>query len=155
MATWWVAQEGALGDIVNGLSNTTSGASDDVTWHVVEGSSNKPNSTARGPYKTKAAAQAEADTLNGNGPGSDHPSVLKQAAESAAGAFVPGAGGLIAAVTAFLKDLADVSTWRSLGWMALGAFLLIIGIAMWVGEIEAPNIEAALGTVAGAAVKAP
>lgn len=151
MATWWAAQEGALGDVVNKLAGGLGNSNAlDITWHVVEDSA-KPNATSHGPYTTKAAAQAEADTLNSKGPGSDSGSVAAQAISS----FVPGAGGLIAEVTAFLKDLGDASTWKSLGWMALGAVLLIIGIALWVGKMEAPKIESALGTVAGAAVKAP
>ena len=42
--------------------------------------------------------------------------------------------GFFGAVTAFLDALVDISTWRSLGWILLGAVLLISGIVLWLRD---------------------
>jgi hypothetical protein len=106
-------------------------------------------------FPDTAAGQAAANAFVGSKNPKAAATTPGNPVTGAISSFVPGAGGLIAEVTTGLKDLGDASTWASLGWLVLGAILLIIGIFLWIGKVEGPKIESALGTVAGAAVKAP
>jgi hypothetical protein len=36
----------------------------------------------------------------------------------------------------FVTDITDIAMWRSLGWIALGAVLVIIGIIMWLKQSD-------------------
>lgn len=37
------------------------------------------------------------------------------------------------ALTAFYDKVTDGKMWRSLGWLALGIVLMLVGVAMWIG----------------------
>ena len=63
------------------------------------------------------------------------------------GGNLPGAGFLQPVLT-FLGDLTDIRMWRSLGWIALGILVFVIGLVIWLRK----PIESAVGTVAKAAV---
>lgn len=116
---WWAVQEGLLGDITSKLSTFPGGSKAlDVTWHVVSGAT-KPNASAHGPYPTRAAAQAEADTLNTTAA----PSVVTQGAEAAVSSASP-IGGLFQA-----------SIWLRVAEVAIGVILIGIGLnAMLKGK---------------------
>lgn len=50
-------------------------------------------------------------------------------------AALGGGGGLAAigaSLTAFFADVTSVAMWRSLGWIAAGFILLVLGVALWI-----------------------
>lgn len=49
-------------------------------------------------------------------------------------------------MAAIWTDLTDVHMWASLGWLVLGALLLMLGLLMWLRK----PVEGAAGTVAAA-----
>ena len=44
-----------------------------------------------------------------------------------------GLGGLLTTINAIWANLRDYKMWRSLGWLALGIVLMLLGASMWVG----------------------
>jgi hypothetical protein len=62
-----------------------------------------------------------------------------------------GASQLAAVVDGFVKALTDGTMWRSLAWIFLGVMLIIFSLVL----LARKSIEGAIGTVAGAAAKAP
>lgn len=58
------------------------------------------------------------------------------------------AQGFMGPILSFLSDLTDVRMWRSLGWIAVGIMVFVIGLIIWLRK----PIENAVGTVAKAAV---
>lgn len=70
------------------------------------------------------------------------------------GAIIPGLSGAerVAGVLAAIGEaVTDGKMWRSLGWLALGLALMGIGLMLWLHK----PIENAIGTIGGAALKAP
>ncbi len=101
--------------------------------------------TAKGPYRTRAAAQAEWSKLGGKGTHATTPSVTQQgtsgaAINSAVENVVPGLAG----ISAFLEHLSDGAMWRSIGWIALGVVLLMLGLMLWLRKPAAELAGAAL-----------
>ena len=56
-----------------------------------------------------------------------------------------------AALGAAGELISDKYMWRSLGWILIGVFTMFLGIIYWIRQ----PLEAAIGTVGGAALKAP
>lgn len=52
--------------------------------------------------------------------------------------------GFLAPVVSFLGDLTDIRMWRSLGWIGLGAIVLVLGVVLWLRK----PLESAIGQVA-------
>lgn len=98
-----------------------------------------------GPYTTKAAAAAAIPGIQAANPA---PGALQQAANSA----VPGLSDTASAITDIWAKVRDGKMWRSLGWLALGVFLMILGLILWVGPsaFKASPYGRAIGAVRGA-----
>jgi hypothetical protein len=91
-----------------------------------------------GGYPTKAAAQAAADKFNGQPAGSktvgNSPNIPTGTAVNTPGFGLPSPFASIEnALSAFYDKLTDGKMWRSLGWLALGILLMLLGLAMWIG----------------------
>jgi hypothetical protein len=89
-----------------------------------------PGQTNAG-FPTKAAAQAAADAFNKNpGPpvgGVTGPSVAPNLTNPVGGIFEVGA-----VLKAFFQQITRVEMWRSLGWIALGVVMIIVGASLWL-----------------------
>lgn len=76
-----------------------------------------------------AKAQVNAWIFNAQG------TVTSHAASAAEGAVenVSGFSSVQNALSAFYDKITDGKMWRSLGWLLLGAALIITGIGLWIG----------------------
>lgn len=88
-----------------------------------------------GPYPSMAAAQAYlgrgASSTPGPVPGT---SISPGGGVSLASPF----SSIQNALTAFYDVVTNGKMWRSLGWVALGVVLMLLGLAMWIGPKVAP-----------------
>lgn len=66
----------------------------------------------------------------------------------APGAALSDLNKLGATFGAFFTDVTDVHMWASLGWLALGFFMLVFGILLW---LRVPQKVAQVGTSVGSA----
>jgi hypothetical protein len=83
-----------------------------------------------GPFRTKQAAQAYEDAIGKN-------TLIPPPGTPVVGNVqVPNPLSGLAAIGAALAKavgyLSDLSMWRSLGWLLLGAVLIILGIVLWL-----------------------
>jgi hypothetical protein len=103
-----------------------------------------------GPFKTQADAQKAAPVSGisfigtvigavvgaGGATASGNGATAGSAAASGASAgasSVATFGSIENALSAFYDKLTDGKMWRSLGWLALGILLMLLGLAMWIG----------------------
>jgi hypothetical protein len=101
----------------------------------------KPYAQSQGQARVDAVYQTVLQNYGGGTPGSS----------GQAGITTPAgnwAQGFLGPALSFLGDLTDVRMWRSLGWIALGILVFIVGLIIWLRK----PIEQAVGTVAKAAV---
>lgn len=100
------------------------------TYGMAPANAGIPGQTNAG-FPTKTAAQTAADAFNRQ-PGSPLGGV------DAPGAFpsipnpLSGITEVGAVLKAFFQQITRVEMWRSLGWIALGAVLLILGVYLWL-----------------------
>lgn len=107
------------------------------------------NGSLDGPFATKAAAQAAIDAARGQPVGTAEPapnpnmqkieqdipvigpamSTLQNVGDAAATTATA-----MSAIAEFFASLTQANTWRSLGWILLGAVLLISGIVLWLKQ---------------------
>jgi hypothetical protein len=92
-----------------------------------------------GPYSSQSAAQAALTKVQATSPA---PGLLQQTTGINPNAF----SSIQNALSAFYDKVTDGKMWRSLGWIILGIFLLLIGLALLLRS----KVESAVGQVARA-----
>ncbi len=81
-----------------------------------------------GPYKT----QAEAEKAAGKDPHATVKGVPTSRPGSSSG-NLPNPLAALGTFEAFFKVITDVTLWRSLAWIAIGAWMIMTGIGLWLG----------------------
>ena len=123
--SWWVVPSDLWQQILSGA--TTPPIDQGFEGSIIQ-AAKKPTPGSFGPYPTKAAAQAKMNALNKQHSASTNVNVpvISQAAALASGVAEIGhwSGDLI-------THLTDVYMWISLGWIALGLLLLVLGV-VWL-----------------------
>jgi hypothetical protein len=113
------------------------GGRGDVQTFVPVQATTRPSNAIGGPFRTQARAEQWIIAHNAAPPPLPHLSNPL--------GFLGEIGHFLGT---FVTAVTDIHTWISLGWMALGVVLLILGLIWW----NRGTIEAAAGAVAGAAV---
>ena len=137
---WWVVQ------------NPSGARGGPPVYIAVQAATSPPNEVA-GPFPTEAAARAEILTLENQTTPPPLPSIPNPFGFLAALNWIQEIGhwfGIaVAAVT-------DIHMWISLGWLALGFWMLVIGILLWlrIPQRVARAAKDAGETAAAAAVAA-
>jgi hypothetical protein len=123
--SWWVVPSDLWQQVLSGL--TTAPIDQGFEGSIIQ-AAKKPTAGSFGPYPTKAAAQAKMSALDKQHSAKTNTNipVISQAAALASGVAEIGhwSGDLI-------THLTDVYMWISLGWIALGLLLLVLGL-MWL-----------------------
>lgn len=98
--------------------------------------------TVRGPFNTQADAEKSAKASVGSGSGSisTQGPVVTSNPLDALGEIGHWAGVIVTALT-------DVHMWVSLGWLALGLVLIVMGLLLW---LKVPQKAAGIGTTVAA-----
>lgn len=134
--TWWVV------DRPSGLPRDPG----KLVWVETDTPPTVADQQVHGPYQTKAEADKVFKSLSGvtpgpaggvgTAPGGGPGSGLAQQAHNAGGFSIPNPlSGLAAIGTALAKVvgyLGDVAMWKSLGWLLLGAIMIVLGISLWL-----------------------
>lgn len=62
---------------------------------------------------------------------------------TAAGNAVGGVSGAEKTLSAIWTNLRDYKMWRSIGWLALGLVLMLLGVSWWLGPSGAMGVPGA------------
>lgn len=147
-APWWVILEASSGPPISSGFIVVQGTADAI--HQKYGTGAQVN----GPYPTKAAAEAAGQKLS-QPFGPQPPTGLPTG--------IPNPFGFLAAlgwiqeighwVGLAVAAITDIHMWISLGWLALGFWMLVVGILLWL-KIPQRAARAAKDAAAAAAVAA-
>lgn len=64
----------------------------------------------------------------------NYPGIATTLPQTPEGQQIVNYSGFFGGLIGFLDALTDVSTWRSLGWILLGAILIIAGVFLWLRQ---------------------
>lgn len=91
----------------------------------------------QGPFQSQSAAQnapGAGSTADVIAAGLGAASVPGSGVAGAIGTGVDGISAIGASLHTFVSAITDGKLWRSLGWVILGIFLLLLGIGLWLGK---------------------
>lgn len=137
---WWVTQ-------------TPSGArGGPPVYRAVQSATSPPNEVA-GPFATEAEARAEILKLENQGQFPPAPSIPNPFGFLAALGWIQEIGHWVGLA---VSAVTDIHMWISVGWLALGFWMLVVGILLWlkVPQRAARAAKEAATAAAGAAVAA-
>jgi hypothetical protein len=133
---WWVIGESVAletGTVDNySVYGPHTRAEADAKVKAISATTQSPgNVSLTGPFATQAAAEQAVRTKKGVTPPSTG-ATLETGVPSGVPNPLSGLAAIAAALAKFAGYLGDISMWRSLGWLLLGAVMIILGILLWL-----------------------